>query len=103
MAARPRGRLKNSLLWTAIAGEKPPTIPMTAREYSAAGLPWFDYYNEGAQALDGSEILKKLKSVIKLGLEKGENPLPENGSATPEKVIKLGKRLSQHQVREGMF
>ncbi|MGD1048304.1 MAG: hypothetical protein ABR899_06075, partial [Candidatus Krumholzibacteriaceae bacterium] len=95
--------IANSLLWTAITGEETPTIPMSSREYSAAGLPWFDYYNEGAEALEGSEILKKLKSVIKLGLEKGENPLPENTSTDPGNVIELRKRRSQHRVREGTF
>jgi hypothetical protein len=95
--------LANSLLWRAITDEMPPNDPMTAREYTAAGFPWFDYYSEGLEAIEGSEVLKKLKSVIRLGHERGEDPLPENESVDPKRLVKLRKRLSRNQVREGMF
>jgi hypothetical protein len=95
--------LANSLLWRAIADEMPPTKPITAREYTASGFPWFDYYGDGLEALEGSEELKKLKSVIKLGYERGENPVPENETAHPRNVVKLRKDRSQNRVREGTF
>jgi len=95
--------LANSLLWRAITGEMPPTTPMTAKEYTAAGFPWFDYYSDGLEALEGSEVLKKLKSVIKLGYERGQDSTLENESVDPKRVVKIRKRLSQNQVREGMF
>ncbi|MFA4947753.1 MAG: hypothetical protein WC674_04480 [Candidatus Krumholzibacteriia bacterium] len=95
--------IANSLVWRAITGEAPPTVPPTAEAYTSAGLPWFDYYAEGAEALEGSDILKQLKSVIQLGREKRETPVPENGSVAPERVVRLGDRRPRSQVREGKF
>ena len=95
--------IANSLVWRAVTGEVPPTVPPTARQYSEAGLPWFDYYHEGAAALEGSEALAKLKSVIQMGREKGDAPLPENEKAEPRRVVRLGRGRSKDQVREGKF
>lgn len=93
----------NSLVWRAIAGDAPPTQPPTAQAYTSAGLPWFDYYAEGAEAIEGSDILKQLKSVIQLGREKRETPVPEEAPIDPEKVIRLGDRRPRRTVREGRF
>jgi len=95
--------LANSLVWRAVTGDGPPTVPITSKEYTAAGLPWFDYYNDGAESLEGSDILKKLKSVIRLGKQKGDVPLPENETVTPAKVVKLRRGLLRNQLREGSF
>jgi hypothetical protein len=102
-----RGRcfvhLANSLVWRAITGAEPPLVPPTAREYSGAGLPWFDYYSEGAVPLKGSKTLAWLKSVATLGAKKGEVPLPENETVPADKVIHLRPGLGKDQVREGAF
>src|SRR5580765_1747087 len=37
--------LVNSVTWRAITGEAPPTRPPTAKDYTRAGYPWFDYYD----------------------------------------------------------
>jgi hypothetical protein len=95
--------LANSLMWRAVTGEAPPTVPPTARQYASAGLPWYDYYDADAVALEGSEILDDLKSVIQMGYEKGEYPVPENEPARPKRVIRFRKGLARDQVREGTF
>ncbi|MFO8175498.1 MAG: hypothetical protein R6T96_14515 [Longimicrobiales bacterium] len=96
--------LANSLAWRAITGEDPPTPPLTSREYTEAGLPWFDYYGGDAKALEGSGVLGGLKSVLTVGKEKGANPLPENESVEPENRVHLGSGpLKPGQVREGEF
>jgi len=82
--------LANSKVWKNITGERPPQRAPTARDYASAGLPWFNYYSE-SPALDGSNTLKKLKSVKQMGMDKGENPLPENESLEPIAVVELGK------------
>jgi hypothetical protein len=33
--------IANSVMWQAITGEQPPTKPLTALQYTKAGLPWF--------------------------------------------------------------
>jgi hypothetical protein len=92
----------NLLSWRSIAGEEPPTVPLTAKEYNKAGLPWFDYYND-AKAVKGSKKLGGMKSVSEKGKEKGDVPLPDNESVIPENIIKLRSGLKEDQVREGAF
>jgi hypothetical protein len=91
------------MVWHDITGHAPPGAPPTARAYTKAGLPWFEYYAEDNKALEGSSLLQKLKSVATLGKEKGDVPLPENTSVDVEKVIELRKTLKRDQVREGVF
>ncbi len=95
--------IANSLVWRQITGSEAPTVPPTSKEYSRAGLPWFDYYDDGASALKGSSILSKLKSIVTLGKEKGDNPLPENESVDPDNIVTIKAKLKKGQVREGDF
>lgn len=95
--------IANSLVWRGITGQAPPTVPPTAKEYTDAGLPWFDLYDEHMPALEGGEQLAGLKSVKQLGEEKGDVPLPENQSVDPQNVKKLRLGLKKNQVREGVF
>jgi hypothetical protein len=78
-------------------------VPPTAKEYDDAGLPWFDLYDDGVQALEGGGALKGLKSVKELGEEKGDVPLPENESVEAGNVKMLRHGLKKDQVREGKF
>ncbi len=94
--------LANSATWRRITGEAPPTRSPTAAQYTAAGLPWFDYYGEGA-TVDGSPILAGLESVAQVGKKKGETPLPENEPVHGETIVKLRAGLATGQVREGRF
>jgi hypothetical protein len=93
--------IANSLVWRAITGEQPPVTPPTSKEYADAGLPWFDYYDDAATVVDGAEVLKQLKSVVEMGREKGDVPVPENESVTPERIIQIRRNLKKGQVREG--
>jgi len=94
--------IANSLAWAALTGEVPPTEPPSAADYTAASLPWFDYYCGDNAALKGSKTLSKLKSVKAMGEQKGTTPLPENDSVEPGPVITLGKD-KMTVVREGDF
>ncbi|MGD9548139.1 MAG: hypothetical protein AB7V45_11435 [Candidatus Krumholzibacteriia bacterium] len=85
--------ITNSVAWRAITGEAPPTLPPTAAQYTAAGLPWFDYYSE-APAVEGSGILDRVKSVAELDKEKAATGsggmLPENEPTGEVRIVKLG-------------
>ena len=59
--------IANSLVWRAVTGEAAPTVMPTAREYSEAGMPWFDYYNEGAEP----------RRVVKLGKGRSKDQVRE--------------------------
>jgi hypothetical protein len=95
--------LANSMVWRAITGDAPPSVPFTSKEYTDHGLPWFDYYSDNSIAVEGAEKLKGLKSIVEMGKEKGDNPLPENESVSPDKIVELRKGLKKGQVREGAF
>jgi len=97
-------QLTNSLVWRAITGEEPPTTPPTAREYTKAGLPWFDYYAADREALEGSEVLAKLRSVLEEGKRRGRSPLPENEPVDGERVVPIRERRRDRAgVREGSW
>jgi hypothetical protein len=95
--------LVNSVTWKYITGQRPPTKPPTAKDYSHAGMPWFDYYDADAKALEGSSVLAKVKTVLQKGKEKREHPLPENESVSDPKIIQLRAGLRPNQVREANF
>ena len=91
--------LANSEVWHAITGNHPPAKAPTARVYSSHGLPWFKYYSD-RKPLAGSNILKKLKSVVQLVTEKGRGSLPENDPVDPGEVVHIEEKQSPDQVRE---
>ena len=89
----------NSVQFFNVTGANPPTEPPSARNYTKAGLPWFDYYGGDLKALKGAQKLAGLDSVAAKKLKKGEGVLPDNEPVQPKVVKKLGKG----KVREGEF
>lgn len=81
--------IANSTQWMAITGERPPTVPPSALEYTEAGLPWFEWYGGDVAAVDGAKKLKRLASVAQLGKTKGEHPLPENEGVEVTQIVGL--------------
>ena len=90
----------NSAQWMAMTGERPPASPPTAKEYTGAGLPWFDYYGGDASAVAGAETLKALTSVAQMMKEKGKGSMPDNETVDVDRTVKLGNPRVR-QVREG--
>ena len=81
--------------WRTITGDAAPNQPPTAKEYSKARFPWFDYYSENAEAIAGSPILGALDSVVAKGNKNGEVPLPENASVEPGVIVNdLRRRIT---------
>jgi hypothetical protein len=86
--------LCNSLVWQSITGQCPPYPPPTAKAYSDAGLPWFDFYRDDVEVLGGSKTLARLKSVSQMSASKSDHALPENNTPklAADQVIQLRKR-----------
>jgi hypothetical protein len=95
--------LANSLVWRSITGQEPPSAPFTSEEYARHGLPWFEYYDADRKVLTGEERLRGLKSVVELGKQKGDQPLPENESVETGDPVQLGPTRGRRRVREGTF
>ena len=92
--------LVNSATWRAITGQAPPSNPPTAKQYTKAGYPWFDYYDAEAKALQGSTTLAFLKTVKQKAEEKRTTALPENDSEAVTNVVNLRAGLRPEQIRE---
>ncbi len=88
----------NSVHFVGVTGSKPLQEPVSAQDYSAAGLPWFDYYGGDLEALAGASKLASLDSVAAKSLKAGDGVLPGNEPVAP-RVIPLSPR----PVREGDF
>ena len=91
--------IANSMQWVEITGERPPTVPPPAKQYTTAGLPWFNWYGGDAAAVAGAEKLKPLASVAQMGKTKGERPLPENEGFEVTNVVEP-RASSATRVRE---
>ena len=89
----------NSVQFLAVTGAEPPGKPPAAKEYTDAGLPWFDYYAGDLTALAGSKKLLGLDSVAAMNFKQGKGSLPDNDP------LQLGsiKKLHGNRVREGEF
>ena len=76
-----------------------PACRLPAKDYTDAGLPWFDYYGGDLTALDGAQKLTGLDSVAAKKLKQGEGVLADNDPVQPAVV----KTLHGDRVREGEF
>jgi hypothetical protein len=91
----------NSQLWREITGEPPPPTPVTAREYTRHGLPWFDLYDEQLGTIDPSATLEKVKSIKELDAEKSSLPLQDDDPVEPAPVKTLP--VDGLDVRDGSW
>ncbi len=92
--------LCNSMVWRQVTGTNPPNPPLTSEEYKQAGIPWFDYYRDDQKALKGSKRLAGVKSVAQLGKEKKSQPLSDNSSITPKRIVQYGNTRRPGEIRE---
>jgi hypothetical protein len=64
--------------WKTITGDAAPNQPPTAKEYSDAGLPWFEDYGKDQSALPRSTTLAGVKSVANVFKKKTGATLPNS-------------------------
>ncbi len=89
--------IANSEYWQQITGQFPPLKPLSAKDYKAAGLPWFEYYNDRyAEPLSGSKVLASLQSMTRFFNKKNNTQSLSSEAHTEPKIIKSRNR----QVRE---
>lgn len=87
----PRGtrvfvHLCSATQWLTVTGEEPPVTPVSARAYTEAGLPWFDYYDADAADLPPSQALA---DVTPVGNWLGIDPRLE-GLKQPQEIVPVG-------------
>ena len=91
----------NSVQYFEVTHERPPTRPPTAKQYTDAGLPWFDYYDAESKALASPTKLLKLKSIATMKAIGRRAATLDDEGVSPSNVIKLSKKGPS--VREGEF
>lgn len=89
----------NSQVWRACTGEAPPQPPVTAVQYRQYNLPWFDYYRDDAEAVPGSGLLARLKSVFAIAREKQSSAFAGDASLPDLPVVHLGPSERPDSVR----
>lgn len=75
--------------WLSLTGEPAPNVPPTAQEYSAAELPWFEWYGADQPPLPGGKALAGLRSVGTLHKDKTGAELPHSQDVEMVKPIFL--------------
>ena len=85
----------NSEQWNKVTGKPVPGSPPSAVDYTEAGLPWFEYYDDKLNALEGSSKLADLDSVAAKTIKKGKKPLGENEPVSPQNVELLSSPSSK--------
>lgn len=92
----------NSELWREITGEEPPPSPVTAKSYATSGLPWFDLYDEAAQAVRPTNVLAGIQSVKEMDQKTFGATLQDDDSVAVGAVKKLIVRaLDRLRVSDG--
>jgi hypothetical protein len=76
--------------WHDLTGRPAPTEPPRAQDYAAAGLPWFEYYGRGAEAAQGSDRLRGLRSVAEVFKDKTGGALPGSEDVTVGDPQRIG-------------
>ena len=91
----------NSEQWHKVTGKPIPGSPPSAIDYSESGLPWFEYYNDKLNTLEGADKLSSLDSVAAKTIKFGEKQLNNNDAVTPTKIQSLGPKSTK--VTEGQW
>lgn len=91
--------LANSEQFQAITGRLPPHVPPSCKEYTDAGLPWFELYDD-SKAVSGSSVLGKLTSIAAKVAQEGKGTLDDNDAVQPENITLIRRKRI---VRETEF
>ena len=92
--------LANSKQYHDMTGHVPPTEPPSAKQYTDAGMPWFDYYAADKVALHGAKTLAELDSVAAKMIKLGKKVLGKNEPINPTRTVSLG---TKNRVKDGQW
>lgn len=85
----------NSIQFERITGTKPPPTPISAKDYTDAGFPWFELYDETMGDVAASDSLRSVKSVRDVAVEKGTAEADSDEGTTridPDQVQRIPDR-----------
>jgi hypothetical protein len=79
----------NSQMYREITGRPAPETPVSAQDYSNAGYPWFELYDEQERDIDASSVLAGVDSVATKDAQHGFTGQQDDTTITDPKVIGL--------------
>jgi len=91
--------LANAEQWMQTTGEEPPLSPISAEEYSKAGLPWFEYYGDDKKVIEGAKALGNVKTIKIIADEKRDPDWPQDKA----KINYLLKKIKGSVVSNGSW
>jgi len=91
--------LANANQWMSMTGEEPPLSPVSAKKYSKAGLPWFDYYDGDRAAIKSAKRLGKIKTIRQLARERRSGVWPE----VKAKFDYVMKKIKRSRLSDGSW
>ena len=94
--------LANAEQWLSITGEEPPMSPISADEYTDAGLPWFDYSDDDKISIKGAEALGGIKSIKDVYKEKIKDLFGGGGSKKSQKVHDISPK-KKNNISNGFW
>ncbi|MFZ3393146.1 hypothetical protein TVH25_07745 [Rhodococcus sp. 7Tela_A2] len=83
--------LVNSVQWETLTGTAPPTEPITAREYTERGYPWFEVYDESV-AREAATALSGVETVSRVLARRGDDPLAGNDTVDVPEPLRIRPR-----------
>lgn len=86
--------IANSEQYEGVTGSKPSQKSVSAEDYTAAGMPWFEYYSENP-SVAGSPALSGLDSVAATSVKQGQEPTAGGTSVSKININTIG------EVRQG--
>ena len=67
---------------------------------------WFDYYEDGAKALQATKGLKNIKSILQLGFQKGLSGVIQDNTSVEipkERITDLTPIREKGRIKEGRW
>ena len=101
VSARCFTHILNSQQWQNVTGKPIPTTPPSANQYAQAGLPWFEYYDDKLNTLNGASTLASLDSFAAKTIKKGGKPNEDNISVKPTQIQILSS--NNNTVHDGKW
>lgn len=81
----------NSMMYREITGMEPPQTPISAKNYTEAGLPWFELYDEAKKDI-APGAFGSVKSIKEVDAQKGFAPQQDDSAINigHQQIVKLG-------------
>jgi len=76
--------------------------PISSEEYTNAGLPWFDYFDEDKKSIQGAEAFNDIKSIKDIYKQKVKDMFGGGASSQNQKVHNISPK-KKNNISNGFW